>query len=79
MRGARKAVYVKRGRGKGTSRYNVSVSWLYDVVDGPWAVPYRDLIVGIEWTLVDVFERLSVYSKISSRAKSSPSKAPHGE
>jgi hypothetical protein len=28
--------------------------------DGPWSVPYRDFIMGIERTLVDVFERLSV-------------------
>lgn len=63
------------------SRYNVrdmNVSWLDDVY-GPWAVPYRDLIVGIEWTLVDVFERLSVYSKISSRSKSRLLNPPHGE
>jgi hypothetical protein len=31
--------------------------------DGPWSVPYRDFIMGmgIERTLVNVFERLSVY------------------
>jgi hypothetical protein len=66
---------------RGMSRYNVrdmNVSWLDDVY-GPWAVPYQDLIVGIEWTLVDVFERFSVYSKISSRSKSRLLTPPHGE
>jgi hypothetical protein len=65
------------------SRYNVrdmSVSWVVRCGGhGPWAVPYRDLIVGIEWALVDVFERLSVYSEISSQSKSLPPKPPHGE
>jgi len=28
--------------------------------DGPWSVPYRDFIMGIKRTLVNVFERLSV-------------------